>query len=141
MLAAGERQVADDVQAVPAAGGPAVDQHDHDLRHEADQPLHLEDVQAPARAAGSTVSAVSPVGVLVAVRPRMRWSPPEQNAQPPSFGDGPLPVSSTHADVGGHPRVVERAVQLVDGVRAGTRCGPRGGRTRRAPCPGRRARW
>ena len=25
----------------------------------------------------------------------MRWSPPEQNAQPPSFGDGPLPVSST----------------------------------------------
>ena len=27
--------------------------------------------------------------------PRMRWSPPEQNAQPPSFGLGPLPVSST----------------------------------------------
>jgi hypothetical protein len=25
----------------------------------------------------------------------MRWSPPEQKAQPPSFGDGPLPVSST----------------------------------------------
>ncbi len=25
----------------------------------------------------------------------MRWSPPEQNAQPPSRGDGPLPVSST----------------------------------------------
>ena len=25
----------------------------------------------------------------------MRWSPPEQKAQPPSFGLGPLPVSST----------------------------------------------
>jgi hypothetical protein len=25
----------------------------------------------------------------------MRWSPPLQNAQPPSRGDGPLPVSST----------------------------------------------
>ena len=25
----------------------------------------------------------------------MRWSPPEQNAHTPSFGDGPLPVSST----------------------------------------------
>jgi hypothetical protein len=25
----------------------------------------------------------------------MRWSPPEQNAHPPSFPDGPLPVSST----------------------------------------------
>jgi hypothetical protein len=25
----------------------------------------------------------------------MRWSPPEQNAHPPSFGDGPLPVNNT----------------------------------------------
>jgi hypothetical protein len=25
----------------------------------------------------------------------MRWSPPEQNAQPPSFGDGPFPVMRT----------------------------------------------
>jgi hypothetical protein len=25
----------------------------------------------------------------------MRWSPPLQNAQPPSFALGPLPVSST----------------------------------------------
>jgi len=25
----------------------------------------------------------------------MRWSPPEQKAQPPSFGEGPLPVMST----------------------------------------------
>src|SRR5579872_5856304 len=25
----------------------------------------------------------------------MRWSPPEQNAHPPSLGEGPLPVSST----------------------------------------------
>ena len=59
MLAAGQRQVAHHVQAVPAAGGPAVHQADHHLRHEPDQPLHLEDVQ-PAGAGGSTVSAVSP---------------------------------------------------------------------------------
>ena len=26
-------------------------------------------------------------------RPRIRWSPPEQNAQPPSFALGPFPVS------------------------------------------------
>src|SRR5271166_7036703 len=38
MLAACEGEVADDVQAVPAAGGPAVDQADHHLRHETDQP-------------------------------------------------------------------------------------------------------
>ena len=48
----------------------------------------------------------------------MRWSPPLQNAQPPSFGDGPLPVSSTQPTSVRHPGVVERGVQLVDGVRA-----------------------
>jgi hypothetical protein len=48
----------------------------------------------PARA-GSIVSAVWPSAYRYPSRPRMRWSPPEQKAQPPSFGDGPLPVSST----------------------------------------------
>ena len=47
----------------------------------------------------------------------MRWSPPLQNAQPPSFGDGPLPVRMHAADVGAHARVVERDVQLVDRAR------------------------
>ena len=42
------------------------------------------------------VSAVSPSAYRYPSRPRMRWSPPEQKAHPPSFGDGPLPVSSTH---------------------------------------------
>jgi hypothetical protein len=48
----------------------------------------------------------------------MRWSPPEQNAQPPSFGDGPLPVSSTQPTSEGLAGVVERPVQLVDGLGA-----------------------
>ena len=43
----------------------------------------------------STVFAVSPSAYWYPARPRMRWSPPEQNAQPPSFGLGPLPVRST----------------------------------------------
>ena len=47
----------------------------------------------------------------------MRWSPPEQNAQPPSFGLGPLPVSSTTPMRGSCRAIVERPVQLVDGVR------------------------
>ena len=48
----------------------------------------------------------------------MRWSPPEQNAQPPSFGLGPLPVSSTTPMRRVLAGVVERAGELVDGVRA-----------------------
>ena len=47
----------------------------------------------------------------------MRWSPPEQNAQPPSLGDGPLPVSRMTPTSERHARVVEHSVELVDGVR------------------------
>ena len=50
--------------------------------------------------AGSMPSAVSPSAYLYPSLPRMRWSPPEQNAQPPSRGDGPLPVSRTQPTSG-----------------------------------------
>src|SRR5262249_23697819 len=46
VLAARDREVADDVEAVPAARRPAGHDADHDLRHEPDQALHLEDVEA-----------------------------------------------------------------------------------------------
>jgi hypothetical protein len=47
VLLARERHVADDVQAVAAARGPAGHHGEDDLRHEADEALDLEDVQAP----------------------------------------------------------------------------------------------
>ena len=62
VLAAGDRQVADDVQRVAAAGRPAVDDGDDDLGHGADQPLHLEDVQPAAR--GPDPGRVDRVGGL-----------------------------------------------------------------------------
>ena len=47
----------------------------------------------------------------------MRWSPPEQNAQPPSLGLGPLPVSSTAPTSEVIRAWSSAAVQLVDRVR------------------------
>ena len=47
VLGAGQGEVADHVQAVPAARGPAGHHADDDLRHEPDQPVHLHDVQPP----------------------------------------------------------------------------------------------
>ena len=44
---------------MPTTGRPTGDDRDHDFRHEADEPLHLEDVEA-ARAG-------RPIGILVAV--------------------------------------------------------------------------
>ncbi len=117
MLGRRQRQVADDVQAVPASDGPPGDDGDHDLGHDANQPLHLEDVQPAgagridgvARLAGGVLVPGSPADPLVPARAecpaaiaRRRSVTGEQYA----------------ADIGCHSRVVERAVQLVDGVRA-----------------------
>ena len=65
VLCAGQGEVADHVQAVTTAGGPAVDERDHDLRHEPDQPLHLEDVQPPERGRIDACRVVAG-GVLIA---------------------------------------------------------------------------
>src|SRR5206468_5166257 len=64
-----DREVADDVQRVPAARRPTGHEGDDDLRHEADEPLHLEDVQAAD--ALPTVLVLVPVAAadaLVAAR-------------------------------------------------------------------------
>src|SRR5690606_29152769 len=58
VLAAGDRQVGDHVQRVPAPGGPAVDDGDHHLGHGADEALHLQDVQAPGAGGVDVVGGV-----------------------------------------------------------------------------------
>src|SRR5699024_8280159 len=65
MLAGGDRHISHDVQTVPAAGGPAGDDGDDDLRHGADEALDLEDVQAPGTSRIDTLTGL-PGGVLVA---------------------------------------------------------------------------
>jgi endonuclease/exonuclease/phosphatase family metal-dependent hydrolase len=108
VLGAGQGEVGDDVQAVPAAGRPPGDDADDHLGHEADQPLRLQHVQPPARP-GAVLVAVPPAHPLVATgaeRPaavlRARAVAGEQHA----------------ADVGGQPGVLQRGDQLVDGLRA-----------------------
>ena len=66
VLLAGEGEVGHHVQAVATAGRPAGHHADHDLRHEPDEPLHLEDVQPPGTARLDALGGV-PVGVLVTV--------------------------------------------------------------------------
>src|SRR4029079_19372290 len=65
VLGAGQGEVADDVQAVPAAGRPAGDDADDDLGHEADQPLRLQDAQ-PAELGLVDRGRGLALGVLVA---------------------------------------------------------------------------
>jgi hypothetical protein len=115
MLAAGQRQVADDVQAVAPAGGPPRHQADHHLGHEPDEPLDLEDVEAAGagrvdrgdRVALGVAVAVAAADALVAAR-----------AEGPDAVLGRRAVAGEQhaADVRALAGVVERPVQLVDRV-------------------------
>ena len=105
------------MQAVPAAGRPAVDQTDDDLRHEPDQPLHLEDVQPPGarridrlgRLARCVLIAAATADALVATGAE----------RPPAvLRAGSVAGQQDDADLGPHPCMVEHAVELVDAVRA-----------------------
>src|SRR5665647_1870011 len=117
VLAAGDGQVGDHVQRVPATRGPAVDDRDDHLGHGADQPLHLQDVQPPRAGGVDRVRGV-PLGIPVPV------PAPDPlvaaGAERPAAVARARPVAGEQdgPDVGAHPRVVEHPVQLVDRVRA-----------------------
>src|SRR6202050_2854372 len=70
----------------------------------------------------------------------MRWSPPEQKAQPPSTGEGPLPVRSTQP-TSGHWRAWARAANSSSTVcgRKALRTSGRSKATRTVPSA--TARW
>ena len=117
VLAAGQGQVADDVQAVPAARRPAGHHADDDLGHEPDEPLHLEDVQ-PSAARRVDGLAGLPFGVAVAVPAADPLVAAGAEGPPAVLRRGAVAGQQHAAHVGGHPGVVERGVQLVHGVRA-----------------------
>src|SRR5439155_8047843 len=116
MLAARDREIAHDVQAVAAARRPARDDADDHLRHEPDQTLHLQDVE-PACARG--------IDRLRGVPCRVAVSVPTADALVAAGAERPASVAwrwtvpgDEHApDVGAHARVVKSAIELVDGLR------------------------
>ncbi len=111
VLLAGQGQVAHDVEAVPTAGGPARHDGDHHLGHEADEALHLEDVQ-PAQPGPVLARAV----VLVAVRAADPLVPARAEGPDAVAGRRAVPGQEDAADVGRHVRVLEGDEQLVDGL-------------------------
>ena len=115
VLRRGQREVAHHVEAVAAAGGPAGHDADHHLGHEADEPLHLEDVEAAGLAGVDRVGGVAlgvPVAVLAADALVAAGA-----ERPPAVARRRAVAGEQHAaDVGGLPGVVEHPVELVDGV-------------------------
>ena len=104
------------MQAVPTAGGPAVDQTDDHLGHEPDQPLHLQDVQ-PACAGGIDGVGGLSVGVLVAGAAADTLVTTGAERPAAVFGRGAVSGQQHNTDIRRHPGVVERTVELIDGVR------------------------
>ena len=115
VLATGQREVADHVQAVAPAGGPTGYDADDDLGHEPDQPLAFQDVQPPQPGRVDTFSRLA-LGVLV---PRPAADPlVASGAERPATILGRRPVAGQQdtADVGCAARVVEGSGEFVHGV-------------------------
>ena len=103
------------MQAVTAANRPAGHHRDHDLRHEADQPLHFQDVQA-AEPCGVDLSCR--IGfVLVPILAADALIATRAKCPAAIFGRRAIAGEEDAADVRRLPRVVEHAVELVDRAR------------------------
>src|SRR5690606_15663993 len=92
VLTARQGQIADDVQAVAAARRPSGHDADHDLGHEADQPLDLQDVESTAAGRIDVLgrlrrgcAVIAARGVAVAVRAADALVAPR--------AEGPAPVA------------------------------------------------
>ena len=118
MLSAGDGQVADHVEAVATADGPAGNDGDDDLGHETDEALGLKDVQATQaglihrRWRAVVVGAVEFVAVLAA-HPLVAAGA----EGPAAVFLGRTVAGDEHAaDVALHASVVEVRDEFVDGV-------------------------
>ena len=100
------------MEAVPAAGRPAGHDADDDLRHEADEALHLEDVEA---AGLGGIDGVGGVAVRVAVAVLAADALVAAGAERPAavLRRGAVAGEEHAADVGGLSGVVEHSVELV----------------------------
>ena len=116
MLGGGDAQVGDDVEGVATTCGPAVDERDHDLRHESDEALRLQDVQAGEPGFVDGARGLT-VGILVA-GPAADPLVAAGTECPAAVLGARAVASEQHApDVGAGAGVVEGSDQLVDGVR------------------------
>ena len=99
------------MQGVAPAGRPAGHDRDDDLRHEADEALHLQDVQA----AGALELGV--VFVLIPVSTPDALVAPRTERPTPVLGAGSVSGEQHDADARVLAGVIQCPVQLVDGVR------------------------
>ena len=106
---------------MPAAGRPPVDHADHDLGHEPDQPLALEDVQSTETCLlrrGTTVATITTSLILVLIAGPAPDALVAARAEGPLVvpGAGPVAGEENTAHVARRTSVLEDAQQLVDRV-------------------------
>src|SRR5690625_4710849 len=117
MLERGDREVRDDVERVPAPGGPPGNRRDDWLGHRAHEPLHLQDVQTPRPCRIDLLSRLA-LGVAVTITAANPLIPAGTEGPPRIFGARTVSGEDDGGNVGAHPGVVEGPVQLAHGVAA-----------------------
>ncbi len=107
------------MQAVATAGSPTGNHTDHDLGHHADQALDLEDVEAAGSARIDRLGGLARLAVgLVLVAVLATDALIAAGAERPAavFRRRAVAGEQDAADVGRHAGVIERLIELVDGV-------------------------
>ncbi len=113
VFAGGEREIAHDVQAVAAADGPPGNDGNDNLGHEPDQALHLEDVESSEP---GSVDALRPF-ILVAIGPTNPLIAARAERPATILRRRTVARQEHRTYVGRHAGMIERCVQLIDGVR------------------------
>lgn len=113
----GDGEVADHVQAVPAAGCPTRNDTDHNLGHKANKALNLKDVQATGACRVDRIGGIA-AGVLVAGTTTDALITPGTERPATVARRWAIAGEKDAPHIGGHSGMVENAIQLVDGVRA-----------------------
>ena len=117
MLGTGKCEIGHDVEAVAPAGGPARHHADHDLGHEPDESLHLEDVE-PSGAGGVDGFGGLALGVAVAVAAADALIAAGAERPTAVLGGRTVAGEQHAADIAGHAGMVENSEEFIDGAGA-----------------------
>jgi len=116
VLRAGDGEVAHHMERVAAADRPTGNHRKHDLGHEPDQPLALQNVEPPQLGPIDTMGGLV-LGILVAVDAPDSLIASRTECPPAILGRRTVARKQDHPDVGGLAGVIKSRIELVDGVR------------------------
>lgn len=119
MLAAGDRQISNNMQRMATPRSPPTHQGNNHLRHHPNQTLHLKNVQPPRPGRINRISRLSAVvrHITVAITTTNPLIPTRTKSPPTITRAGSITGQQHRAHTGRHPGMIQNSGQLIHRVR------------------------